>query len=474
MNVKVLGSDGVHRIDEAARTILERTGVLVPHEPMLRLFEKADAKVDFASQRVRIPSSLIDLCLSTAGKTFTLYGRDRAKTAPFGQGRRNYNSSAGQALWVESDGTRRFPTMADVTRAAQIGHMLPLLNVVGPMADPHELDVRYRCVEVTAELIRKTDKPLTFWFHDRASARFIIELMAAVAGSRENLARYPLAYPFLEPISPLRFPFNGIDLLFETCQIPLPVPIGPMAQVGLSAPGTLAATVSVETAEILAGVCVVQLIRPGTPVCFGGIPHAFDMCTTQCIFGGPEQGLMAAALTEVGKRYGLPVYINVGLVDAKCVDAQAGLEAAASLLLGVQAGADIFGHMGIVGADQGGGLEMLVFQHEVMSYIERLARGFEVTSEKLALDLIDDIGPGGTFIDQEHTVRHFREEVWMPRLLNRQYWQQWEDEGKPDLAVRVRRHVQDLLAAYEQPPLADGLAANLDRIVADAKKHLTK
>jgi trimethylamine--corrinoid protein Co-methyltransferase len=472
VKLEVLGNEGVRKVDQAARQILERTGVLVPHERMLSLFEKAGAKVDLASQRVRIPGKLLDECITRAGKSFTIFGRDRAVTAPFGQGKRNYNSIAGEAHWLDMEGTRRFATLEDVATAAKVGQMLPRLNIVGAMSDPHEIPVNHRVVEVVATQLRTTTKPLTFWFHDGPSAKFVVELMAAVAGSTEELARYPLAYAFLEPISPLRFARWGIDVLMETSKVPLPVSIGPMAQVGMSAPGTLAGTVAQETAEVLAGLCVVQLIRPGTPVCFGGICHAFDMRTTQMIFSGPEQGLMAVATTEMGKHYGLPVYINVGLTDSKTVDAQAGLESAASLLMGVLAGADIFGHMGISGVDQASSLDMLVFQHEVIEYVERIARGFAVDAEHLALDVIDEVGPGGVFIDQEHTVRHFREEIWVPTILDREYWPQWEKTCRPDTARRTREKLLALLQAYQPCPLPDSADRDVTRIIGDSRRYL--
>lgn len=472
MRVEVLGAGNVSRIDRAAREILERTGVWVPHDQMLDLFADAGAGVDRVGGRVRIPSQLVDECLDSAVKTFTIYGRDRSRSAAFGVGQRNYNSVAGEAHWVDRNGTRRFATLDDVVEAAKLGDVLPRINIVGAMSDPHEINPAYRCVEVAAAQLRTTTKPITFWFHDRAGARFVMELFAAVVGSSEELTRYPPAYPFLEPISPLRFNTNGIDLLFETAKVPLPVPIGPMAQTGMSAPATLAGTVAQETAEILAGLCVVQLIRPGTPVCLGGIPHAFDMRTTQLIFSGPEQGLMAVAMTEMGKHYGLPVYINVGLTDSKCVDAQAGLEAGTTLLMGALAGADIFGHLGIAGVDQASCLEMLVFQHEVIEFVERIARSFTVDDEKLALDVIDSVGPGGTFIDQEHTVDHYRSEIWMPQLLDRQYWQPWVDAGRPDTVTRARKRLDELLASYRPPPLDDTVARDVEKVLADARRHL--
>jgi trimethylamine--corrinoid protein Co-methyltransferase len=441
---------------------------------MLDLFSKAGAKVDVNEGRVRIPSELIDHSLAQAVKKFTIYGRDRSKVAAFGIDSRNYNSSAGQAHWIDRNGSRRFAALDDVVKASKLGQCLPRINIVGAMADPHEIDVSFRCVEVAAAQLRTTTKPITFWFHDQASARFIVELFAAVAGSVDNLRQFPFAYPLLEPISPLRFPKNGIELLFETSKVPLPVPIGPMAQTGLTAPGTLAGTLAMETAEILAGVCVTQLIRPGTPICFGGIPHIFDMRTTQCVFGGPEQGLMAVAMTEIGRHYGLSVYVNTGLTDSKCIDAQAGLEISATLLLGVLAGADIFGHLGIIGVDQGASLEMLVFQHEIIEYIERIVNSIIVDENRLGFDIIKDVGPGGAFIDQTHTVEYFRSELWMPKLLNRQYWPIWEEAGKPPIASILPDRVDESLAGYVECPLGDTISRDVDKVLSDARKYMRR
>lgn len=474
MKLEMLNQEDIIRIDRAARTILERTGVLVPHKEMLELFIKAGATVDKTQQRVRIPSKLIDECLAQAGKTFTIYGRDRNQKAKFGVGTRNYNSAAGQAHWLELNGNRRFASMDDVIKAAKLGDVLPYLNIVGAMADPYEIDVSYRCVEVAAAQLRTTTKPITFWFHDRASAKFLNELLAAVAGSSEELKKFPLTYPLLEPISSLRFNTDGIDMLFETCKVPLPVAIGPMAQAGLSAPVTLAGIVAQETAEILAGVCVVQLIQPGTPVCFGGLAHTFDMGTTQIIFGGPEQGIMAVALIQIGKYYGLSNYTNTGLTDSKCVDAQAGLEVAATMLMAAMAGTDVFGHLGINGADQAGSLEMLILQHEVIEYVERVMRGFKTDTEHLAVDLIDQVGPGGSFIEQMHTAKHFRQELWFPKLLDRTYWPNWKEAGCPTFADKIPAYIKELMSSYKEKPLPDDVSKDIEGIINDAKKFLSK
>jgi len=473
MNLTVLDNVQMDMLHQASLRILQDIGVHIPHPDVRNRFRDAGATVDESAAGVRIAEALVARCLGQAGKSFALYGRDRRHTAVFGEGRRNYNSISGEAFWIDDrTNERRYATLDDVTTAARVGDALENLTVVGAMSDPHEVPAPYRCVEVAAALLRNTTKPIGFWFHDRACAKYLVDMFIAVAGQEEEARRFPLTYPLLEPISPLRFPFNGIDLLYETARLNLPCAIGPMAQVGVSAPATLAATLAQENAEILAGICITQLIRPGLPVCYGGIPHAFDMRTTQLIFSGPEQALMAVAMTQMGKRYGLPVYINVGLTDSKTVDAQAGLEAGVTLVCGALAGADIFGHLGICGVDQATSLDMLMMQHELIGYIERMMRGIRVDPETIALEVLAEVGPGGRFIDHEHTAAHFRQELWFPRLLDRQFYDAWVGGGSQTMADRCRREKERLLAAHQVEPLPDDVAREIDRVVGAARRQL--
>jgi trimethylamine--corrinoid protein Co-methyltransferase len=474
MKITLLEDSQLRKLHGASLEILEKIGVQVPHAEALELFAAAGAQVDRQSQHVRIPAQVVQHCLQAAGKTFTIYGRDRSKKAEFGVGKRNYNSTAGQALWVDDQAGRRYATLDDVRTACRLGDALPWINIVGAMADPHELPVEHRCVHVAAEQLKHTTKPITFWFHDRASARFLNELFTIVAGSEQEAAQYPIAYPLLEPISPLRFPHRGVDLLFETCRLNLPVPVGPMAQTGATAVGTLAGTLAQENAEVLAGICIVQLIHPGNPVCYGGIPHAFDMRTTQVVFGGPEQALMAVAMAELGRWYGLPVYINVGLTDSKVPDAQAGLEAGITLACGAMARADVFGHLGICGADQGVSLPMLLLQHEIIGYVERLLRGMEINDDTLGIDVIPYGIKAGSFLGLEHTVTHFRRELWFPQLLDRRFWATWNAEGAHDLLARCRAEKDRILREHTPEPMDDQMQAAIDNLVKDAARHLGK
>jgi trimethylamine--corrinoid protein Co-methyltransferase len=474
MELTVLTVDQLDRIHAASLEILAKVGVHVPHPDVLAKFRDAGATV-VGDDLVRIPRSLVERSLRGAGKRFRIFGRDLERVAAFGEGRRNYNSISGEALWIDdATGARRYATLEDAGTAARLADALPHLTIAGSMSDPHGLSRWYGAAAAMAVMLRNTTKPLGLWFHNRRVARTMCDLMVALRGGVEPARRHPLAYPFLEPISPLRFPFDGVDALYETSRLDLPVPIGPMAQMGLSAPGTLAGTLAQENAEILAGACITQLIRPGLPICYGGICHAFDMRTTQLIFAGPEQALMAVAATQLGKRYRLPVYINVGLTDSKVPDAQAGMEAGITLACGALAGADIFGHLGICGVDQASSLDMLVMQHELVGYVERLMRGITVSDETLGLDVVERVGPGGTFVDQEHTAAHFRQELWFPSLLDRQFYDAWQAGGGRTMAERCRAEKERLLRDHAPEPLDGRLDREIEAVLAAAREELER
>jgi trimethylamine--corrinoid protein Co-methyltransferase len=305
------------------------------------------------------------------------------------------------------------------------------------------------------------------------TARYILEIYRTIAGGETALRAAPMVEAFLEPISPLQLPKDGLDIVREFARAGQPVSIGPMAMTSGTAPGTLAGTLAQENAEILAGVVITQLLAPGTPITYGGIPHIMDPRTGICSFGSPEQGIMAVAMVQIARSYGFPAYINVGLTDAKLPDAQAGAEKAATLLLGVLAGADTFGHAGICGTDHAGSLLWLAFDDEVMSYVKRMARGFDVDGERLATGVVHAVGPGGNFLAEEHTVRHFRDEMWLPGpVWTRQAYDLWSSNGVTSFGDRLGERVQNILATHRPVPLDEALAREIDRIVASARREI--
>ena len=473
--LQMLTEHEIEAIQDASLVILRDTGVMVHHDEMLRLLGEAGAQVDRERKIARLPEKLVMESVARAGKQYVLYGRDKNRTARFGYGDLVLMSSPGQYAWIDlQTGQRRPATVEDSHDAIRLGDALGNITIVGAMAQPETLSEKYRDVVLTGELIKGTGKPTRCWVRNGATARYILEIYRTIAGGDAALRSSPMVEAFLEPISPLQLPKDGLDIVKELARAGQPVSIGPMAMTSGTAPGTLAGTLAQENAEILAGVVITQLLAPGTPITYGGIPHIMDPRTGICSFGSPEQGIMAVAMVEIARSYGFPVYVNVGLTDAKLPDAQAGVEKAATLLLGVLAGADTFGHCGICGTDHAGSLLWLTFDDEAMSYIKRIARGFAVDSDHLATEVINAVGPAGNFLAEDHTVRHFREELWLPTSVwTRQPYEIWQGDGGTSFADRLRGRVTDILATHQPEPLDESLAREIDRIVASAKRELS-
>ena len=278
---------------------------------------------------------------------------------------------------------------------------------------------------------------------------------------------------FLEPISPLQLADPSLGNVIEYIEHGQPVCVGPMASVSGTGPATLAGTLAQENAEILAGIVTVQALGPGSPMMYGGIPHLLDPRKATFVFSSPEQALMAVSMIEIGKHYGLPVYVNVNLTDSKTLDVQAGMEKLGTLVPAMLAGADLFGHAGILGEDHGGSLPWLVIDNEAMEFAKHLLRGFQIDEQRLAASVVSEVGPGGNFLSHPHTRRYYRQEQWLPdNLWTRQSFEDWQAQGSQSMMDRAVSKVDDILANHQLEPIDPLLAKEIDQIVATARREI--
>jgi trimethylamine--corrinoid protein Co-methyltransferase len=143
------------------------------------------------------------------------------------------------------------------------------------------------------------------------------------------------------------------------------------------------------------------------------------------------------------------------------------------MVLGVLAGANTFGHAGICGTDHGGSLPWLLIDDELMAYVKRIARGFEVDADTLATEVVHAVGPGGNYLAEEHTVRHFRREIWTPgSAWTRETWDGWVSGGRTSMGERAASEVRRILAVHEPEPMDEALAQEVDCIVESARREL--
>ena len=471
--LKIVAEEGLKLIHRNSLRVLETVGVQVPHPMILDVLASKGASVEKSTQVVKFPSELVEKCIESGGKKYTLYGRDLSDKVRFGYGEKVFLSSPGQYSWVDKDGQpRRPPTLKNAREAIKLGDALENINWVGAMAMANDVPTPIRDIILTVELIKGTRKPGWVWIANGKTAKYILEIYKVLRGGAEKLSAFPPLQVFVEPISPLRFSRDSLDILVEFSRFQLPVCSGPMATAGSTGPVTLAGNLVQENAEILATLVISQNLSPGSSFCYGGIPHSMDPRTVGISFASPELLLMGIAMSQMAHFYGFPVYINTGMTDSKLCDVQSGLEKGMTLLLGILSGADTFGHLGICGADQAASLHQLVVDNEIISYIKRLLKGFCVDEDTLALEVIKRIGIGGNFLTDEHTLTYLREEIWVPQLLNRDNWDQWWSLGHKSLSEVAWEKKNYLLSTHEQPSLDSDLEKEIDFIVKTARREL--
>jgi trimethylamine--corrinoid protein Co-methyltransferase len=242
---------------------------------------------------------------------------------------------------------------------------------------------------------------------------------------------------------------------------------------GATTPCTLASTLVVATAECLAALVIAQLVNPGTPFIMGGSLATMDMKTASMPYGAPELSLLCAAETEMARYLGLPAWSTAGVSDSKQVDEQAALEGAFNLMIASLSGADLIHNVGFIEGCLTGSLQYLVMMDEAIGYAKRILRGIEVTPETLAVNWIEEIGPGGNFLNTEHTLRHFKSEFWYPTLIDRQMREAWNASGRKGLSIRVQEKLDRILDSHAVAPLPPELHAGVEEVLAAAEERVS-
>jgi len=461
--LQILTDADVEAIKRGSMRVLSEVGMQVNHPGILKRLR--DVGLEMSGPNVLFEEKIVEDAIRKSTKRYTVHARNPAKSVHVGSGELRFLSSGGQRWIVDPvNKTRMRPTRSDLRDAIRLGDSLENVNIVGAMAIPDDLPVPGRAVYIYSELLKNSSKVVFSWVEHPEEATGVLRLLELVAGGTDALRGKPLTWYFCEPASPLRFTYESLEILRIFCERGLPVSFGPMVQAGLSGPVTLAGTVMQTNAEILAGVTIAQTLSPGNPVEYGGVCHIADMRSGDISFGSPEQGLMAAAIAQVGRSYGFAVHVNTGLTDAIVPDAQSGIEKATTMAVSALAGAELFGHLGIAGADQGASLDQLVIDNEIAGYVKRLVRGIRVTDETLAVDLIRQTR-SGSYLPTIHTTKHMRSEQWFPALLNRSRWESWIERNGRDLLSIARERKESALTEHQPESLDTALEAKVNTLV---------
>jgi trimethylamine--corrinoid protein Co-methyltransferase len=469
--LRILSDEDIRTIHEAGLSLLDKPGILCESRLVLDLFRKGSAIVDGTSRMIRIDRSMVEAALKTAPKSFVLHGSDPQMDLQVKTGRVHYGmgGTSEPFFYDYGLGHARKPTRKDMETATRVGQQLENIDFIMTLCTSGDAPVAQAFYHDLATILRNTSKPIVFTMLDRPYARRTIELAAAAAGGEEALRTRPNILALVCPVSPLVFP--GIaEGIVDAVECGLPVLYSPGPMLTGTGPATLAGLLAQTIAEILFGLVLIQLVRPGAPMMFKMDSDVMDPATGQCTYSSPEQVLGRSALAQFGYFYGIPTFTMGGGVESKLPDSEAAAQAMMGMLMNSLAGITMNQSQGTMASGLYGSVEQLVICDEMIRMIKRILRGFEVNDETLALDVIRSVGPGGSFMMEDHSLKHFREESFFPGLFRRQSIDDWLTRGAKPAAAVARERVEEILdrdkASHLSPQRERALEQALSRAVA--------
>ncbi len=448
--------------------ILENTGVRLFAQDALDLLQKAGIKPT-EGNRVRIPHGMVEKALTTAPKRVTLYDRHGRRVMPV-EGYRTFYGPGSDCLSIidHRTGERRTAVMQDVIDAVTVADALPAIDFLMCMFLPRDVDQTAVDRYQMEAMLSYSTKPIMFVTNEFSGCVDAVEMAEAVVGGPDALRNKPTIGCYINVTTGLIHNEDALKKLLFLAEKGLPAAYIPSTQGGVTAPVTPAGALAVSQAGALVGVVLSQLKREGTPIIMPGWGgNMLDMRTTVQPYADPDKRAMAADFVHY---LGLPMFGLAGCSESKVVDQQAGIEAALTLMNAALCGANIIHDLGYLESGLCGSIAQLAICNEIVSWLKHYMVSPAISSETVPLDLIDEIGPDGNYLECDHTYTHFKER-WYPTLFDRNNFEGWSTTGGKSLVERASEQVENILNTHQPEPLPDAVKQQLKGIVQRAEEN---
>jgi trimethylamine--corrinoid protein Co-methyltransferase len=445
----------VRRIHETCLRLLETVGVDFSFEPAIAVLKKAGCKVE--GQRVFFPPKLVEAQVAKAPAQYTLQARNPEKSVVIGGEHIAFIPCYGPPFVTDLDRGRRASTLEDYINFVKLGHASRSMDITGGMmAEPNDIPHERRNAEMMYASMRYSDKPFMGGAIGAEAARETIEMVAILFGCSEaELAEKRPIISILCSRTPLAYDDRMLGAIMEYAKAGMPQLISSLSIAGATAPVTMEGTLVVQNTEVLAGIVLTQLIREGTPVVFAGSSSCSAMRYGTLSIGAPEMAVNTAATAQMARFYGIPSRGGGALSDAKLPDAQAGFEAMMSQLMATLSGVHFVLHSaGILEGYMVSSYEKFVFDDEICGMCKRIKRGERADEDRLAFELIRQVGPGGEYLTQKHTFQNFRKEIYANLVEEKDSYANWQQKGSLSIDRRANQKWKEILKAYQEPQLA--------------------
>ncbi len=465
--IEILTEAEFSAIHEGVLDILEVTGVTFKHERALKLFDKCGCKVDYDEKRVRIPRALVEDCLRNVPSGFRLKARDPKNDLIVGPDTVYFHPYMGlDTVDLETWETRR-PTKEEFYNAVKVLDALDTVHLHSPYVyfGYEGLPPIMAILDGVAAKMRGSTKVQAVGTSDEGEI-FEIQMAKAVGVDiRLSLIISP----------PLTYDEKQIEAAYRSIEADFPLYVPVPDTFGMSTPATLAGALAIGNAGAVAGIVLTQLIKPGAKVIAQSFTFPQNMRSGVPIFGAIETYLHAAALAQYFRSFGIPVAFSSGSTNSKRIDFQCGYEKAIGALIGASSGANFVYFHGGLYAELSFHPVQAILDDDVASIIGRFLEGIQVDDERLAIDLIEKVGPlPGFFLNQKHTREWWKKEQLLPKATDRLNYSEWMEIGKKSCLDYAKERMEEILATHRTEPLTAQQEQDIERILKEARKYYRK
>ena len=468
---RIASDDEIEAIHQASLRLLSTTGIDVLHEGAREIMRKAGAEVKPDSHRVRFDAELLMGLVAKAPSSFTLHARNPAHNVHIGDDHMAFcmMASAPNASCMEHG--RRTGNQQDFQQFLKLSQQHNVLHMNGGYpCEPVDLHASVRHLDCIFDLATLTDK--VFCIYSLGADRNIdgMEMTRIARGvSEEQFSNEPSVWTVINTNSPLQLDIPMMQGIIEMSSRGQMVVITPFTLSGAMAPVTIAGALVLQNAEALAGIAFSQMVKAGSPVMYGGFTSNVDMKSGSPAFGTPEYMKAQIIGGQLARRYQLP-YRTSNVCAANTVDAQAAYESVFSLWGAIESGLHVLKHG--AGWMEGGlccSFEKTMLDIDLLQMVQAFLEPLDFSDEALALDAINDVGPGGHFFGTEHTQSRFKNAFYAPVLSDWRNFESWHDAGRPDAMQKANRLWQERLAVYEKPAMDQSILEALTEFVEKRK-----
>jgi trimethylamine---corrinoid protein Co-methyltransferase len=456
-----LGEQECEKIHMATLEILEKVGVDVHDEKAREILASGGAKIE--GIRSRIPEYMVTSALASAPKQIILHDR-KGSVAIRAGGYNSYFGGGSDCLNIldHRTGKRRKPTQNDVKEAVVLMDALPEIDFVMSQFLPEDVDQNIYDRYQAEIILNNTTKPIVFVSPDFEGCKAVFEMSEVVAGGAQAFQDRPFATCYINVTSGLVANEEALQKCMYLAKKGIPQLWIPLNAGGVNSPVTSAGCMANMNAGILLGVVLSQLVHPGTPIAipgWNGGPYNLKTMVGNYVLAD-EQGIP----TSMGKYYNLPVFGLGGSTDSKVIDQQCGFEVTLSLMTSLLHGANIIHDIGFMESGLQGSLQLITIANDHLGFLRAATRGVVVNDETLALDVIEELGPTGNFLNHEHTMRHYREPFYS-KLADKGGFAAWEKHGSSTMEDRAAKMIDEILATHNPEPLSPDIQTAIHEIV---------